>query len=172
MDKVISFGRTAKLLTARALGYRVRQTSALAPLELAGGTLPRATTDANYIHRLPVAGGIPDYDFSTAGSALPAGLTLDRFTGVISGIPTTPGASHFTVKVRDQDSARPTITANFTLVVAPTPTLAAGAAREGRSRVPATLLDEDALPGFFLMAEPAGGLSPSVMLPLYRVSPR
>lgn len=161
------------LLTAQALGYRIRQTSALAPLALAGGPLPQATTDANYFHRLPVTGGIPGYDFAIIERTLPAGLTLDRFTGVISGIPTAPGTSHFAVRVLDQDRARPVITAQFTLVVTPTATLAAtGSTRDSHGRATEAATDMETLPGLFLMAEPVVGRAPSVTMPLYRVSPR
>ena len=156
------------LLAAQALGYRLRQTSALMPLELADGSLPPATTTEPYSHRLPVTGGIPCYDFSVVESALPAGLTLDRFTGVISGTPNAPGTSRFAVRVRDQDSAAAAITANFTVVVTPQTTLAAGGAREDRRKMLAPSSDDATSPGFFLLTEPANARAPSAALPLYR----
>ena len=156
------------LLAAQALGYRLRRTSALQPLEFAGDALPAAQTDVPYRHRLPVAGGIPGYDFSVIENELPAGLTLDRFTGVISGTPVAPGTTHFAVQVRDQDAAEIAFTKKITLVVTAPPTFAARAGHESRSESATPLLNDAGSPGFFLLAEPAGRRTPSVTLPMYR----
>ena len=46
-------------------------------------------------------GGTGPYTFAMASGSLPAGLTLNTSSGVISGTPTTAGPFSFTVKVTD-----------------------------------------------------------------------
>ena len=56
------------------------------------------------------ANGTQPYTFSlAAGSTLPAGLSVNPTTGVISGRPTTAGSANFTLQV--QDTSTPTLTA-------------------------------------------------------------
>ena len=50
---------------------------------------------------MQVSGGSGNYTYSISAGSLPPGLTLDPKTGVISGTPTAPGASTFTVKVTE-----------------------------------------------------------------------
>ncbi len=159
------------LLTARALGYRLRETSAFVPLGLAGGALPGAMTGEHYARRLPVAGGIPAYDFKVIAGALPRGLELDRFTGVISGRPLVAGPSRFVVAVRDQDARTPAATAEFRLFVAPSPALAGSPGRAGGGQAPATSASDEPLPGILLLTDPALVRVPALNGPLYRVTP-
>lgn len=63
-------------------------------------TLPPATTGVAYSTQLTAAGGSPPYTWSITGS-LPAGLSLNSSTGVISGTPTGIGSSSFTVVATD-----------------------------------------------------------------------
>ncbi len=62
------------------------------------------TQNVPYSATLGAAGGIPPYTWSTSSGALPDGLSLDTNSGVISGNPTTPGISTFTVQVTDSQS--------------------------------------------------------------------
>jgi len=50
--------------------------------------------------QLQATGGLPPYRWDLPAGALPPGLTLSE-TGLIAGTPTVPGASTFTVRVRD-----------------------------------------------------------------------
>ncbi len=50
-----------------------------------------------------VEGGIPSYDWSVVEGALPEGLSLDPFMGVLHGTPKRSGDYEFTVRVRDQN---------------------------------------------------------------------
>jgi hypothetical protein len=45
--------------------------------------------------------------------ALPPGLSLNRFTGALSGTPTTAGSSSFTVELRDYDRLSTPVTKTF-----------------------------------------------------------
>jgi len=63
--------------------------------------LPTGTVNVNYSQALAATGGSGTYTWAVAGGTLPAGLSLDTTTGVIGGLPTTKGLSHFEIKVTD-----------------------------------------------------------------------
>jgi hypothetical protein len=90
------------LLLAQAIGYRLRPTSAFAPLTFEPAELPGAKVSAKYSARLHATGGIPFYNWEVMGTGkLPPGLRLDSFTGELQGTPTRAGKYQFTVRVRD-----------------------------------------------------------------------
>ncbi|GAA2171175.1 hypothetical protein GCM10009846_04130 [Agrococcus versicolor] len=64
------------------------------------------------------ADGTPAPTYTVEG-ALPLGLTIDTTTGVISGIPTTPGATTFTVVADNPDSDDDSETYTVTITAAP-----------------------------------------------------
>jgi large repetitive protein len=78
-------------------------------------TAPGAFTATAYSMTLAATGGSGTCNWSLASGTLPAGLTLNPATGVISGTPTSAGTSTFTVKVTDAAGA--TATKQLTLVV-------------------------------------------------------
>ena len=83
-------------------------------------SLPAATVNTAYSQTLPATGGTPPLVWAMAsGSTLPAGLTLDSSTGVLSGTPTATGTTTFTVDLTDANGA--TATDTFTLTVNPPP---------------------------------------------------
>lgn len=88
------------LLCAQAIGYELRQTGAFTPLSFAAADLPKGSVGVPYSAQLQASGGIPFYCWEVV-EQLPDGLALDSFTGAISGMPTQPGVSEFTVRVRD-----------------------------------------------------------------------
>ncbi len=59
----------------------------------------------SYTSTLSVSGGVAPYKFYVIYGCLPAGLTLNQNTGVISGIPTSSGYFDFTIKVVDSAAA-------------------------------------------------------------------
>ncbi len=69
------------------------------PLKLTTTSLPAATAGVHYSQKLAAAGGARPYTWSIVSGALPAGLTLQHGTGVISGTPKTGGNFRFTAQV-------------------------------------------------------------------------
>lgn len=76
-------------------------------------SLPLATINSAYSQTLSAAGGRLPYTWSITSGALPAGLTLNANTGMISGTSTTAGKYDFIVSVKDADN----ITATSTLSI-------------------------------------------------------
>ncbi len=75
------------------------------PLVITTASLPDGYEDVEYSVSLQATGGTPPYSWSHVGS-LPAGLTLDTFTGALGGIPTSPEVAAFTVRVADSGTRR------------------------------------------------------------------
>ena len=63
-------------------------------------TLPSGTTNSPYSYTLLESGAATPL-WTLAAGALPAGLTLNSISGVISGTPTTAGTSNFTITLLD-----------------------------------------------------------------------
>jgi len=62
---------------------------------------PDGVVGEAYAAPMALEGGLPPYSWNVSGGALPAGVTLDPTTGVISGVPKADGKFHFTVAVID-----------------------------------------------------------------------
>ena len=77
---------------------------------------PSGTIGTAYTDTFTAAGGTTPYSFSISAGTLPAGLTLNASTGVVSGTPTTAGTSSFTVKVTDAKSATATFATSITIL--------------------------------------------------------
>ena len=70
------------------------------PLVITTTSLPSGVVGATYVGvQLQVTGGVPGYTWSQV--TLPAGLSLDSATGIITGTPTAPFAQDITFSVRD-----------------------------------------------------------------------
>lgn len=54
-----------------------------------------------YTGTLVIAGGVAPFTFAIVAGALPPGIILNAATGVIAGIPTTPGTYSYTARVTD-----------------------------------------------------------------------
>ncbi|MDN2702139.1 putative Ig domain-containing protein [Janthinobacterium sp. SUN100] len=101
-----------------------------ATVSLTPASLPNPTAEASYSTTLTAAGGTAPYTFSVSSGSLPAGLSLNTATGVVSG--TTNVAGSFTFSVRASDSSTGTgapfsATNSYTVTVAaPTMNLTPG----------------------------------------------
>ena len=71
------------------------------PLIVTTTLLPNGSANAPYSATLQASGGTKPYSWSITAGSLPAGLSLDASTGVISGVPTTSAKPSFTVQVAD-----------------------------------------------------------------------
>jgi hypothetical protein len=80
-------------------------------------SVPNAKRNKNYSRTLAAAGGLAPYVWSVVSGALPAGLTLNATTGVISGKATTIGTYSFTAQVRDSQSTPVTDTQALSITV-------------------------------------------------------
>ena len=87
---------------------------------------PAGEVGVAYSRQLTVAGGTAPFTWSVVSGALPAGVTLNASTGLLSGTPTTGGTYAFTVQVLDASAQ--TATKAVTLVIAATPVLTFGPA--------------------------------------------
>lgn len=100
------------------------------PLVISPTSLSNGVRNVAYSAQLTATGGGARPDtFSLVSGSLPAGLTLSS-SGAISGTPTTPGTSTFTVRVADSQNPVDTATATLSLTIVPvevTPTTLPGA---------------------------------------------
>ncbi|WP_316790812.1 MBG domain-containing protein [Pedobacter frigoris] len=80
-------------------------TIAAPSLSLPATTLANANVEVAYSQALnPASGGTAPYTYAITAGALPAGLSLNASTGVISGTPTTNGTFNFTVTAVDSST--------------------------------------------------------------------
>lgn len=93
----------ADLLIAQSIGYKLRDTSAFLPLSLTTRSLREGAQGRAYSDTLRAEGGVPFYYWTIQTGSLPEGLSLNSFTGEISGVPTQCGKLKFTVNLRDYE---------------------------------------------------------------------
>jgi hypothetical protein len=108
------------LLIAQAIGYRLRPTSAFAPLTLETDKLPSGKVGARYTATLHATGGIPFYNWEIINpKKLPPGFRIDSFTGALSGVPNRAGTLEVAVRVRDYQKQGKGVEKTLTLEVTP-----------------------------------------------------
>ena len=73
-------------------------------LSITTTSLPDGTQNTAYSGTLAATGGVTPYTWSIASGSLPAGLSLNSSTGIVSGTPSGTGTSNFTVEVSDANS--------------------------------------------------------------------
>jgi Putative Ig domain len=103
--------------TAKAALTLTISASPIPTLTLTTTTLADATLNTAYSATLTASGGVPPYAFSLAGgTSLPAGLTLSS-PGAITGTPTKPGSTIFSVDVTDSSTPALSQTGSLSLTV-------------------------------------------------------
>ncbi|HZI09392.1 MAG TPA: putative Ig domain-containing protein, partial [Myxococcus sp.] len=106
------------VLVTDAGGRTDSRTLSLAMFEtptLTTATLTEGYVGTPYSFRLAVSGGRTPLSGSVESGALPAGLSLDASTGIISGTPGAAGASSFTLRVTDSDGRTSTRALSLTV---------------------------------------------------------
>jgi len=106
-------GHNAPSGNIRTINYNLRPGGAPPPpppppLAVSTTTLPQGVVGSGYSVTLQATGGSLPYTWSITSGPLPAGLSLNGATGVISGSPSTAGTYTFTIKVTDGASASAT----------------------------------------------------------------
>jgi hypothetical protein len=90
-----------------------------AALAIATTSMPAGRVGAFYSSALKATGGLTPYLWARTSGALPGGLSLNALTGVVSGTPTTAGASSFGVRVTDAQAPAASASRTLTMSVAP-----------------------------------------------------
>lgn len=68
-------------------------------MEIVTDTLPEGTRGIDYHALIQMSGGNGHYRYTVTNGQLPAGLTLDATSGILSGIPTESGENRFTTTI-------------------------------------------------------------------------
>lgn len=91
--------------------------SGVQPLTITITALPAGTVGRAYNTTLVAIGGTGAKSWSVSSGTLPAGVSLNASTGVISGTPTTAGASPFTLRVQDSGTPQQSAERPLTLTI-------------------------------------------------------
>ena len=109
----------------------------LSGLDITSTSTPDGKVGTPYSAGLTPTGGTQPYKWSITGGTLPAGLTLDANSGLISGTPTTQQVASFTIQILDSEGTPAATTKSFNINIAAaapavsTTTLASSAASTG-----------------------------------------
>ena len=88
-------------------------------LTINSSSLPSGTIGSAYSTALQSSGGTAPYAWSFISGNLPAGLSLNTSTGLISGTPTAVGTASFSVAVADSSSPAQSKSVTLSIVIAP-----------------------------------------------------
>ncbi|WP_260705973.1 beta strand repeat-containing protein [Edaphobacter flagellatus] len=87
------------------------------PAPTISGNAPAGTVGTPYSATLTASGGSGALKWGIAGGSLPAGLTFNTSTGVISGTPTAAGSATITLQVTDSSDVPLTVTSRQTIQI-------------------------------------------------------
>jgi len=108
--------------TAKSDNYTLRTGDTGSPTDLSISSsyiLSDGVKGTAYSETLQVSGGKSPYTWSITDT-LPAGLSLDSSSGIISGTPTATGTTAFTVKVEDSSSPKLSDTKSLSIEISGT----------------------------------------------------
>lgn len=98
-DKILVAGDTCQFDCDFALARYLNDCMTISPT-----SLPDGIPGTPYSQTITVTGGTAPYTFNVTSGSLPAGLSLDSNTGVISGTPLNFGVSNFRITANDSAS--------------------------------------------------------------------
>ena len=116
--RVRFFFDTVDALNNRYKGWFIHRVFVLryhGPLTITTPSLPPGELGLFYSHEMAAEGGLPPYQWIAEG--LPSGLSIERNTGRIRGIPGAPGT--FTVRITVSDARGTSVAKNFSLFISP-----------------------------------------------------
>jgi hypothetical protein len=113
-------GQVARSATSviQAAGAASSPPAASKPVAVTTFSLPGAVAGTAYSAQLAASGGTPPYVWALNSGVFPPGLTLSP-TGTVTGTPTSPGASSFTVRVTDARDRSAIAALSINVVAAP-----------------------------------------------------
>lgn len=88
-----------------------------AALAITTTSLPSGSVGTAYSTTLAASGGVTPYSWTVTSGSLPAGLSLNPTSGLISGTPTTAETSTFTITVSDAETPADTANANLSITI-------------------------------------------------------
>jgi hypothetical protein len=91
------------------------------PLTITTTVLPSGIVGTAYTATVEATGGTGNRIWSVSSGILPAELSLNKDTGVVSGTPMTPGTSKFTVRVQDSATPQQSDQKEFSLTISASP---------------------------------------------------
>ena len=114
----LTFQATDSGSPAQTASVSLTLTITTAPLTITTTSLASGTTGVAYSQALAATGGTGAYTWQLTSGTLPAGLSLNASSGLISGTPTAAAAATpLSFKVTDSGSPAQTATANLTLTI-------------------------------------------------------
>jgi len=127
------------LLIAGCSGVSTQQSEQPPPAPLAVGTtsLPNGEVNTAYSATLAATGGTAPYSWTLAAGTLPSGITLDKASGALGGMPDAAVAgTPLTFQVSDSSSPAQTTQAQLTLTVVPALTVTTTSLPNGQVGTP------------------------------------
>ncbi len=94
-------------------------TTTTLPFIVASGPLRTATVGAVYAGAVSAIGGVAPYTFALSAGSLPAGLSLNTSSGLVTGTPTTVGTTSFSVRVTAGNGTQAISSTSIQVVAAP-----------------------------------------------------
>ncbi|MFN0165890.1 MAG: putative Ig domain-containing protein, partial [Bryobacteraceae bacterium] len=167
---VVEVSDTLERFVVASLSITISEPSA--PLTITTTSLSSGTVGLAYSRSLAATGGKPPYSWSLAQGSLPAGLSLNTTTGLITGTPTVAGTVGFVARVQDSADGSAVRTLSITISASTGPltisttSLSSGVVGQpysaqvtatGGSQPYAWLISQGALPGG-LQLNSSGGL--------------